>query len=423
MTARIFISYSSKDTEIAKFIHEELTKRGVDVFIDYRSIDDGDDFFERIAREVEERDRVLFLVSKHSVGSKWVKIELQHAFENDKPITPIALDDTAIPRPLFFVGKLHRRAFERSAEYMARLCGVLGIEEKTLSIPAVVDPSPSAPLSHASEERGDSASDAVRTPPPAPSIKRVSSLELMPPPFAWVDIPGKIGKKWTGEPYKIAKYPVTNAQYKVFMDAGGYRQPKWWTEEGWDACGKGWHINRKKEWAPSSKPWTQPRHWKSREFSGTHQPVVGVSWFEAMAFCNWLSEITGEPITLPTEAQWQYAAQGDDDRGFPWGDTWDALRCNHSVAGTIATHTTPVWKYEGKGDSYFGNVDMAGNIWEWCFTEYETGADDPLVAAEYRVLRGGCFIDDRIVNFRCAFRNGNAPVYRNASRGFRIVCR
>jgi formylglycine-generating enzyme required for sulfatase activity len=210
---------------------------------------------------------------------------------------------------------------------------------------------------------------------------------LLPAPFAWVEIPGGRGTMATDESgvtlsipterYWMGKYPVTNAQYAKFIDAGGYKQNRWWTALGWQTCQK--------------EKWTQPRFWTDAKWNSADQPqpVVGVSWYEAVAFCQWLSEATGEKIMLPTEAQWQYAAQGGDGRVYPWGNKWEAARCNHNVGGQGIGKTTPVRQYEGKGDSHFGVVDMAGNVWEWCLTDYDKRTDDMHSAARFRVLRGG----------------------------------
>ena len=87
-------------------------------------------------------------------------------------------------------------------------------------------------------------------------------------------------------PYAIAKYPVTNAQYRFFIEDGGYSDPRWlercWTAEGRDYR----HKNN----------WTQPRYWDNAKFSLSNQPVVGVSWYEALAYANWLAEKTGQTI-------------------------------------------------------------------------------------------------------------------------------
>ena len=147
--------------------------------------------------------------------------------------------------------------------------------------------------------------------------------------------------------------------------------------------------------------------------------MVGVSWYEAIAFCQWLGEMTGENITLPTEVQWQYAAQGDDGRKYPWGDEWDCQRCNNSVSPCDSNVTTPVRQYEGRGDSPFGVVDMSGNVWEWCRTDYESGSNK-IEGGNRRVLRGGSWDNDYTETFRCADRDRLNPLNRYDDGGFRV---
>ncbi len=256
------------------------------------------------------------------------------------------------------------------------------------------------------------------TPLRPPSIKRLSrkAPPLLPAPFEWKEVPGGRGMMATDESnvalsipaqtYWMAKYPVTNAQYAVFIEAGGYITRRWWTAHGWQTR--------------LTEAWTQPRYWTDATWNGADQPVVGVSWFEAVAFCQWLSERTSEKIILPTEAQWQYAAQGDDGRAYPWGNAWDAGRCNNAVDGTGIGRTTPVRQYEGKGDSRFGVADMAGNVWEWCLTAYETGRND-LDGLDARVLRGGSWVSTYADNFRCDCRVRNLPASGYNLRGFRLA--
>ncbi|QPC81718.1 SUMF1/EgtB/PvdO family nonheme iron enzyme [Phototrophicus methaneseepsis] len=227
---------------------------------------------------------------------------------------------------------------------------------------------------------------------------RPTSKSLMPAPFDWIEIPGKS--------YSIAKYPITNAQFAKFIEAGGYSTERWWTQAGWAQREKG--------------SLTEPRYWTDSKWNGAEQPVVGVSWFEAVAFCLWLSETTGENIMLPTEDQWQYAAQGDDGRDYPWGNDWDCKRCNNSVKPCNSKVTTPVRHYEGKGDSPFGVVDMAGNVWEWCLTDYDNETNDINSDATDRVLRGGSWYDDITGYFRCDCRNQYYPRLTNGDRGFRL---
>ncbi|MBK8026843.1 MAG: SUMF1/EgtB/PvdO family nonheme iron enzyme [Chloroflexi bacterium] len=123
--------------------------------------------------------------------------------------------------------------------------------------------------------------------------------------------------------FAIAKYPVTNAQYRLFVTAGGYAERRWWTEAGWEAKAKGWKWDGS-QWVETNQPWAEPRYWndpnwKSAAWNGDDYPVTGVSWYEATAYCAWLSAETGESIGLPGEQQWQRAAQGSDGRAYPWG--------------------------------------------------------------------------------------------------------
>lgn len=245
-----------------------------------------------------------------------------------------------------------------------------------------------------------------------------ASKNLMPAPFDWIEIERGRGTMRTDESsvtlsiptekYWIAKYPVTNAQFHRFIDAGGYQTEKWWTKQGWQQ--------------KQNEAWTEPHYWVDRQFLGDDKPVVGVSWYEAVAFCLWLSEVTGEKIMLPTEAQWQYAAQGNDNRIYPWGNDWDASKCPNSVGSNNAGKTGSVIQFEGKGDSPLGVVDMAGNVWEWCLTDYESTMNDMNSNANIRVLRGGSWNANVAVNFRCDYRSYRYPHLRNNHNGFRISC-
>jgi formylglycine-generating enzyme required for sulfatase activity len=264
------------------------------------------------------------------------------------------------------------------------------------------------------------ASQGLHTPP---HRRKVRSEATIPAPFAWISIPAgnvtlaednfemgylKKGERKTigAAAFSIAKYPVTNGQFAVFMELGGYRENKWWTEAGWQA--------REKE------GWVEPRFWKESRFNRSDCPVVGVSWYEAMAFCRWLSDESGENIVLPTEEQWQRAAQGDSGLLYPWGNEWDGERCNNRVAPFRSEGPSPVTQYEGKGESPFGVADMCGNVWEWCLTDFDTGRSDAS-DNNARVLRGGSWWGNSPRFLRAAVRNWNNPSDWYYIAGFRIA--
>ena len=244
----------------------------------------------------------------------------------------------------------------------------------------------------------------------------------MPQPFAWIDIPaGKVtleaggyvpvgGKTFAAPAFTIAKYPLTNAQFALFIAAKGYQQRRWWTEQGWQM--------REQE------NWLEPRFWQDEKWNQADYPVVGVSWHEAVAFCLWLSDVTEEAVMLPTEPQWQWAAQGNTHRAYPWGDEFDPTRCNSCVKMSRKKNSTsPVTKYEGKGDSPFGVVDMCGNVLEWCLTDFTNGLHDPNVDANsaYVTLRGGAWYVPSKHVLQNGFRFGAAPNVVDNGTGFRLA--
>jgi formylglycine-generating enzyme required for sulfatase activity len=197
--------------------------------------------------------------------------------------------------------------------------------------------------------------------------------------------------------------PITNAQYRIFVEAADHKPPAHWEED---------------------RP---PRGKESH-------PVVHVSWEDAVVYCAWLSEVTDRSVTLPSEAEWEKAARGSkDQRAYPWGNAFDATRCNSRELGL--GETTPVGIFVD-GASPYGVLDMAGNVWEW--TRSLWGGDwskptftypcDPRDGREnmeadddvHRVLRGGAF-GLNAGHVRCACRGRYNPDGRYVNFGFRVV--
>ena len=260
--------------------------------------------------------------------------------------------------------------------------------------------------------------------PPGPFVMGSADDDEM----TWDDEKPQHRNESITEGYLISRYPITNAQFAVFMKAGGYGERRYWTEAGWE-----WKGDR-----------TGPETYGG-VFDLPNHPVVGVSWYEAVAFCCWLEEqlqiadnrlqvwrggqletLDLEPETLtlrlPSEAEWEKAARGMDGRTFPWGDEGDRNRANYDETG-IGT-TSAVGCFPG-GASPYGVEDLSGNVWEWCRTkceeDYEDYRDDNDPEGEVRrVLRGGAFFSEaRLV--RCAVRYGPYPGSHWSYNGFRVV--
>ena len=202
--------------------------------------------------------------------------------------------------------------------------------------------------------------------------------------------------------FDIARYPVTHRQFQAFIDAGGYAAGAPW----WDGLAE--HVV-----APAAGVWTEP-----------NAPRERVSWYEAVAFCRWLSAAIGQDIRLPTEHQWERAASGTDGLEYPWGDGWiagaanccevtiDGLPVRVEVGRTTAVGLYPLTCAEGA-------ADLAGNVWEWCLNDWENPENLGVSGEASRVLRGGSW-DDNTQDLRAAFRLHGRPGDRGGDIGFRV---
>lgn len=213
------------------------------------------------------------------------------------------------------------------------------------------------------------------------------------------------------EAFLIGRYPVTNTEFSHFIEAGGYDKKTLWTEEGW-------HYRQREKW-------TQPKYFNEPEFSQADYPVVGVTWYEAIAYCQWLNTFSSEEnevpqgwgIILPSEQEWQRAAQGDDGRSYPWGN--DFKQGNANTQESAIGRVTSVRKFLGNVSPY-GVADMAGNVLEWTCTDWDSGSNELDNDESKRVLRGGSFANSANIASVTARTYSNA-YFRKNNFGFRIM--
>ena len=222
------------------------------------------------------------------------------------------------------------------------------------------------------------------------------------PDIVWINIPaGEVTletesrERFTVPPFRLARYPVTWAQYRVFLNAkDGYCNPAWWED-------------RPREEEPGQQLW-----------SFANYPVINVSWYDALAYCRWLGAKLGLDIRLPAEWEWQWAAAGNTQQDYPWAGAWNPARANSVEAGigrTVAVGCYPL------GRSPFGVDDMAGNVWEWCLNLYGQPSDTSLSTSEARVLRGGSWNFDG-GGARASARFHSHPAFGYNFIGFRVLC-
>jgi formylglycine-generating enzyme required for sulfatase activity len=186
------------------------------------------------------------------------------------------------------------------------------------------------------------------------------------------------------------RYPVTNRDFHAFIKATGYSPPN--------------PANFLKHWSHGTYPDSLADH-----------PVVWVSLEDARAYAGWKGK------RLPSEIEWQYAAQGTDGRKWPWGDSFDPSACNDATG-----HTTPVHNHPS-GKSPFGVEDMTGNVWQLCSDEYFNGS------FRFSMIRGGSFYNPTSSwwyiqggpqpNHRTQMMLQTSPGFdRSGTVGFRCVC-
>jgi formylglycine-generating enzyme required for sulfatase activity len=278
-------------------------------------------------------------------------------------------------------------------------------------------------------------------------------------------------------PFAIAFAPVTNAEFACFVDGGGYEE-RWWvgeTAQRWwrgeladeerisywreayralrgdfDTAVAQYWSNRTRsgeEMLRERALWSDaelegnlqywygaaehrlPQLWGDPRFNRPLLPVVGVSLFEAQAYCRWLAAMSGRPLRLPTESEWEAAARrdtgGNTGRPWPWGNgAPDPWRMNADAAHL--RRISPVGVFPA-ADSPDGLTDLAGNVWEWTLSEYTPAPDAVALAREApegtvaRAVRGGSWYDDPGL-CRAAFRYWDHPDDRLDLLGFRVVC-
>jgi formylglycine-generating enzyme required for sulfatase activity len=257
----------------------------------------------------------------------------------------------------------------------------------------------------------------------------------------------------------ISRFPVTNAQYRCFVDAGMYEDEAFWRERlpeaahAWRQGGAADEVllagikdkdaaEFYRRWLADDQDRSRPRFWRDKQWNLDNHPVVGVSWFEALAYAVWLNELLpaikpdapcdGLSVRLPSEAEWEYAARGPSGLAYAWGNESGPERGNCSDTKLGRTSAAGLFP---PGEA-FDLHDMSGNVWEWCLSRWGADVDESAFTyrdwqaqekqrnlvepVEFRIARGGSWYV-RSGNARCAVRNRYHPSNRDSYLGFRVV--
>jgi len=242
-----------------------------------------------------------------------------------------------------------------------------------------------------------------------PDIKIKINQPGMPPNMVLIKggsyVMGETKKEVSVDDFYMSIFPVTNWEYRRFVDDKGYERKRFWSEEGWKSR--------------QENKWNEPRYWDDIQFNQEWQPVVGVSWYEAAAYCRWYTQFlkAKTPIRLPTEEEWEYAARGPHGSEWSFGawdeniPRWDSYFEYENGLTRSTSRVNTVYK---KSVNDYGLFEMSGNVWEWTSSWY----DKDKVA---RVLRGGSWSNGSVVFLRCAFRYYDDPGDGVDYWGFRCV--
>ena len=371
---KVFLCHAHADKPRVRMLYRRLQKAGMDPWLDEKGLLAGQDWATEIPRQIRCSHAVIVCLSPESVTKtgfvqKEIKIALDFADEHPEDaifVMPYRIEDCPIPERL---SHLHCEDQYRSGGFR-NLVEALQVRARDLGLQATKTTGPPGPVQ----------THTVGLPDTYTHAKDGSAMVLV---AAGEFTMGEEGHNGSEEPkhtvllaaYYIGVYPVTNAQYRRFVETTSH-QPPW----GWDG----------------------PSSWQTEWFSQPKQPVVGVSWHDAMAYVKWAG------LSLATEAQWERAARGTDCRAYPWGNEEpNQKRCNY---GRTMDATTEVGSYPD-GVSPYGCHDMAGNVWEWTSSTYgpypyvaRDGREDTDDRGSSRVLRGGSWINvDH--NCRSAYRH------------------
>jgi formylglycine-generating enzyme required for sulfatase activity len=410
---RVFVSHSHQDNRFCRGLVAALRAAGADVWYDEHNLGWGE-LRREIDRELPTRPYFVAILSPEAVASDWVNREIDAALDlmrtgEVRVFLPVIARPCSVPPTLRGFRRVDYTTSDASAQ--AALFSALGLRAPTASSP-LLGPTP-APL------------PSSPSLPPERFPRRLADLGfvgtvvsgvevILPPlcdvpagPFLMGSYPSQDSQAFDDEKlqhwvtlaaYQLARFPVTVAEYACFVHAG--------------------HAKPRSQYNSFTWP---------TQLQRLDHPVVNVSWRDAVAYADWLANVTSQPWWLPSEAEWEKAARWDPAqrraRIYPWGDSFDPSRANTSASGKGPT--TPVGSYP-TGASPCGAQDMAGNVWEWTSSLYKPYPYDPddgrerADSVQSHVLRGGSwYAAPRFA--RAAGRYWSGPSVVFVSFGFRLL--
>lgn len=339
LTQQVFISYAKEDKEIADKIYDTLKAKGIPCWVAHRDIAAGQNWPDAISKAISNSRVMIVVLSEHTQKSLYVGREVYQAIDENLIVIPFCIEKVflsgglklllshcqwinAYPNPL-------EKNMDVLAETLQRHLGI-ELDQCLLDIGADF-------IRYFKSKGWDIKKNENDYWEAFYMDYDITMIYIPPGKFIMGADDGGGNEEPAHEVsldgYWIGKYEVTFAQYDQYCDETGKKKP----DDG--GMGRG------------------------------NRPVVRVSWYDAVAYCDWLSQETGLEFDLPTEAEWEKAARGTEGLIYPWGNEFDKNKCNSSESGL--RRTTPVGTYPS-GKSPYGCMDMVGNVLEWCVDWFDS---------------------------------------------------
>lgn len=395
---QVFISHAQEDDAFARRLAADLRASGFGVWIAPDSIIPGETWVEAINRGLEESGTYLLVQTPAAAASPWVVTETNVAIsmEHQRQMRFIPLDVApSKPPPLWTAYQnVPFDDYRRGLEHL-----LIRLRGRPKFIPSRNG------LGGAAVAKGGDRAAKLFADQKLHARSRVEFVRVPAGDFLYgarrPDAEHETAQKTLRlNEFWIGRGPVTNAQFARFVEATQYVTTA--EEEGFSRV---WSRGRWLDVAGAY--WRRPEGPRSRIDNRLHHPVVCVSWFDAQAFCDWAG------LRLPIEKEWEKAARGADGRAYPWGD--EAPSSNRANYAMRQGTTTPVGHFVS-GNSPYGAMDMAGNVWEWTASWLDARSDP----ARGRVTRGGAWPSEAD-NLRVTYRIDVEPSFRFNTLGFRVA--
>lgn len=375
-----FLSYSHSNAPFVYRLAADIEKQGLSVWFD-RYLEAGN-ASKQIDRAIDSAYALVTVQSAAALKSEYVRGEWSRAIHQKKIVIPLLLEKITLPAG---ISDFEMVNFAEADYHVAR-SRLIELLEQAAQDPVHLN-------------------NRLPLQPITLELPEDTSMRFVPVP-AGSFLAGEHRTSVPTSAYYIGETPVTVKQFHLFEQSNEYDNKNYWPKRGWGQRVSGPTLSI-----------------LSQEFRNDNNPQVMVSWYDAVAYAKWLSQVTGYYIRLPNELEWEKAARGTDGRPYPWGlEPPTPLFCN---INEYIGHTSPVTAHPA-GKSPYGVLDLIGNVQEWCRNRADQDPyqpSDPQKEIENGSIRSlrSCSWLAAPEEAECFHRQMAFPSIKNNLIGFRVA--